>query len=113
MAPNKLIEKLKQMYDEVEIIWEAESVTEDMVKAYRNNCDNPVSSIGLLADIQQFEFIRFMQFAKWTRNMHPILTDRFMMSKGYEWDGTYCGWPKASKNTSKINCSTAITHNRQ
>jgi hypothetical protein len=92
MAPSNPIDLLQQMSDEYYVIATAQSVTEDMLKAYRNNCDNPVSSIGLLADIQQFEYPRFMQFAKWTRNMYPTATDLFMRSNGYYWEdaGYFC-----------------------
>ena len=87
MAPSNPFDLLTQMADEYYIIATAQSVTEDMLKAYRNHGEDPTAMDNeqLLEDIQQFEFTRFMEYAAEIRPIHPTLTDTFMRSQGYYW----------------------------
>ena len=88
MAPINPIEQLKQMHDAFEIILSAQSVTEDMLKAYENHGEDPTAMDDeqLLEDIQQFYITRIMEFATETRSTHPEKTDEFMKSNGYGWN---------------------------
>jgi hypothetical protein len=84
MAPSNSIEQLSQMHDEFEIIGEAQSITEDMRKAYENHGE-AMDDEQLLTVIQMLELDRFLEYAAEIRSTHPEETDTFMMSKGFTW----------------------------
>jgi len=93
MAPSNPIELLQQITEENDILQEADSITEDMLKAYQNNCPDPARWHGrtaaneeeLLEDIKQFNHTSWVEFAAETRLTHPTSTDLFMRQKGYFW----------------------------
>jgi len=102
MSPSNPLYLLEQMTEENEIIQDADSITEDMLQDYRNNCEDPLGWHGriaaddeeLLADIKQFNHTCWVEFAAETRLTHQVLTDLFMRRIGYVW-GTAEEWGTA------------------
>ena len=93
MAPLNPFDLLSQMADEYYILMTTDTISEDRLKDYRDNCDNPDDD-NLVQDIQQFEHTRFIRYAAECRSIHPSFTDVFMRSKGFRW-GTAEEWGTA------------------
>lgn len=97
MAPSNPIDLLQQMAAEYYILMTTNTITEDRLKDWRNNCDVLEwmnEDEELVQNIQCFEHRRFILYAAECRTTHPTSTDLIMLSKGFEW-GTAEEWGTA------------------